>query len=383
MEERTFDTIVAGLFRAATGAIGWDAALQPVQQAFGARFAVLHTLQPSSGRLLALCGAGPGMQEAIFDYVREYHAVDPRSQHVAKRGAEGIGQWNHDHELFTPQFVARSRYYRHFLPAYRCRNHSNVPFMIGPDVVSGLALELDTQRGPLDTEERDVARRLGTYLEEALHAYERVRRMAAQAIAGHGLLQAFAYPMWLIDVERYVSFENDAAVAERERGSRVGSASQRLQLVGDRADRDFGAQLQRMASAAHGTNAVVDLRHTRADPPVWLHLATVIPGAVLGAFGERAQVVATLFDPAQSAALDPFALGEMFSLTPAEARVATRLAEGATVQTLAAEQRLSVSTVRTHVRNLLHKFGVHRVTDVVRLLRQGEALWAAAGDRRR
>lgn len=280
MEESRFDAIAAGFFRAATGAIGWEAALLPVQQAFGARFAVLHTLQPSSGRLLALCGAGPDMQEA-------------------------------------------------------------------------------------------------------LHAYERVRRMAAQAVAGHGLLQAFAYPMWLIDSERYIGFENDAAVAERERGSRVGSAAQRLLLVGDRADRDFGAQLQRLASAAHGTSTVVDLRRTRADRPVWLHLATVIPGAVLGAFGDRPQVVATLFDPMQSTALDPFALGEMFSLTPAEARVAARLAEGATVDTLAAEQGISVNTVRTHVRNLLHKFGVNRVTDVVRLLRQGEALWSAAGQRPR
>ncbi len=50
---------------------------------------------------------------------------------------------------------------------------------------------------------------------------------------------------------------------------------------------------------------------------------------------------------------------------------------------LAAEQRISVNTVRTHVRNLLHKFGVRRVTDVVRLLRQGEALWAAAVQRPR
>lgn len=176
MEESRFDAIAAGFFRAATGAIGWDEALQPVQQAFGARVAVLHTLQPSSGRLLALCGAGPDMQEAVFDYVREYHAIDPRRQVVIDRGAEGIGQWNHDHAALSPQFIARSPYYRHFLPGCRCRNQSNVPFMIGPDVITGLALELDAQRGPLDADEREVARRLGTWLEEALHAYERVRR---------------------------------------------------------------------------------------------------------------------------------------------------------------------------------------------------------------
>ncbi|MCA0244058.1 MAG: helix-turn-helix transcriptional regulator [Proteobacteria bacterium] len=295
------------------------------------------------------------------------------------RAATGLGQWNHDHEAIKPQVAARSAYYRHFLPAYRCHHHSNVPFMVGPDVVCGFALELDARRGPLDAEERETARRLGTYLEEALHAYERVRRMAAQALAGHGLLRAFAYPMWLIDVERYVSFENEAAQAERERGVRVACPAQRLQLVGDRADREFGLQLQRLAAAAHGTHAVVDLRRARADPPVWLHLATMVPGQALGAFGEQAQVVATLFDPRESPTLDAFVLGELFALTPAEARVAARLAEGATVQMLAAEQGVSVHTLRTHVSSLLRKFGVHRVTDIVRLLHQGDALWAAAG----
>ena len=202
--------------------------------------------------------------------------------------------------------------------------------------------------------------------------------MAAQAIAGHSLLQAFAYPMWLIDLDRYIAFENQAAITERERGERVGGAAPCLQLIGDRADREFGVQLQRLAAASHGTSKVIDLRRTRADQPLWLHLATANPGAVLGAFGERNQVVATLFDPTQSTALDPFALGEVFALTPAEARVAARLAQGSTVQALAAEQCVSINTVRTHVRNLLHKFGVNRVTDVVRLLRQGEALWATA-----
>ena len=160
MKESTFDAIAAGFFRAATGAITWDAALAPVQLGFGARVAVLHTMQSSTGRLLALRYAGPGAHEAVFDYVREYHAIDPRKQRVVERGVEGIGQWNHDHDEIAPQRGAHSRYHRDFLPAYRCRNHSNVPFMIGPDVVCGLALELDSLRGPLDADERELARRL-------------------------------------------------------------------------------------------------------------------------------------------------------------------------------------------------------------------------------
>jgi DNA-binding CsgD family transcriptional regulator len=151
-------------------------------------------------------------------------------------------------------------------------------------------------------------------------------------------------------------------------------------LVGDRADRELGVRLHRLQGAAHGSHALVDIRRTRADAPLWLHLCALQPDAALGTFGERAMVVATLFDPAQVVALDPFALAEVFALTPTEAKVAARLAEGATAQTIAAEQGTTVYTVRAHVRSLLVKFGVHRTTDVVRMLCQGESLWARAGD---
>ena len=99
----------------------------------------------------------------------------------------------------------------------------------------------------------------------------------------------------------------------------------------------------------------------------------------LGAFGETPQVVATLFDPARVMGLDAHALGEVFALTPAEARVAARLADGSSVQAIAADQGTSIYTVRAHVRSLHAKFGVQRTADVMRILRQGEALWARAG----
>lgn len=165
MNDATFDTIVSGFFRAATGAIGWDAALLPVQQAFDARAAVLHTVQPSTGRLLALRHAGPDLTEAVFAYVREYHAIDPRRAHALRQGPASLGIWNHDHETFSPAFITRDRFYRHYLPAFDARRNSNVAFALDADVVCGFALELHARRGPLGADERDVVQRLGRYMD--------------------------------------------------------------------------------------------------------------------------------------------------------------------------------------------------------------------------
>lgn len=205
---------------------------------------------------------------------------------------------------------------------------------------------------------------------------ERVRKLAAQALAGHTLLSTFPYPMWLIDVGRYVFFSNPAGYREADAGCRLTLSGSRLTLVNNQADRDLSVRLAALIQFGHGAKAVVDLRRKPSDPSTWLHLSVLIPGKVLGAFGEQPQILATLFDPNQVSSLDPFALASMFRLTPAEAKVAIHIAEGMVPDDIATKNGTRVSTVRSQLSNVLAKLGVARQADVVRVLLQGEALWA-------
>ena len=105
-----------------------------------------------------------------------------------------------------------------------------------------------------------------------------------------------------------------------------------------------------------------------------------MPGAVLGTFGDHAQVLATLFDPHHVPSLDPFALTTMFRLTPAEAKVAVHLAKGLTAEQVSQTIGTGIRTVRSQMSQVIAKLGVERTTDVVRILNQGEALWSTAAD---
>ncbi len=64
----------------------------------------------------------------------------------------------------------------------------------------------------------------------------------------------------------------------------------------------------------------------------------------------------------------------MFDLTPAEARVAQRIAEGHQVADIAEEFKVAPSTVKTHLNSVFGKTGTHRQTELVRLL---SAVWIA------
>ena len=67
-------------------------------------------------------------------------------------------------------------------------------------------------------------------------------------------------------------------------------------------------------------------------------------------------------------------LGCQFNLTPSEARLALAMLQGKTVEQAAIELQLRIATVRTHVRNLLHKTRTTRQAELVRVLLSGPAL---------
>jgi DNA-binding CsgD family transcriptional regulator len=71
------------------------------------------------------------------------------------------------------------------------------------------------------------------------------------------------------------------------------------------------------------------------------------------------------FDPGQSPAI----LQALFDLTPAEARVSALLAEGVSVQAIAARLSIQTNSVRAQLKSVFAKTGVRRQAELVSLLR--------------
>lgn len=379
MENNAFDAIVSDFYRAATGAISWDQALEGVREGFGARSANVHALDIRRGQIMSMHSGGRLLNEANFNYVKEFHRIDPIRELAAARGAVRPGNWVHCDEFFDDEFVSQNPFYQEFSLAYDIRYNSSVTISIDESLFTGFTVLLPKSRGVLSPDEREEARRLGEHLREALLIHERVRRMAAQALAGHGLLSSFPYPMCLFDKDRFISFENPAVTAEFENETRLRRQGSRLVLARDRSDQQLTEKLLELYQRGHGASAIVDMRASNAGAPTWLHLSLLVPGAVMGVFGEQAQVLATLFDPQKVGLLDPFALANMFQLTPAEAKVAVHLAAGLTPEEISIKNGTAISTIRSQISQVIAKCGVRRAADVGRVLSRSEALWSTAG----
>lgn len=376
MTETQLDEIVRGLYEAATGDGGWTQPLDLIAQMFRARLAVIQRVDLQHQQLMAHeSGAGAELEDGILQYVRKYHLIDPRRAQLVA-GIVPVGSWYHDSDHLDSAFMDRDPFYQQFLAAYGSRHLCALTLTPSSDQVVLFGLELPPQRGPLKPDERQVVARLGLYVDDALRAYERVRRLRAQALAGHQLLQTFEQPMWLIDLDRYVHDANAAAREEAYKGRWLIQRGPHLAAHTGRLDRDLLACVHELRTLGHGASRVLRHEAPGESQSLWLHLSLLRPQETLGAFGTHPMVLVTLFDPLQVRAFDPFALATLLGLTPAQARVAAGLAEGHTPEEIAATAGTSVATVRSHLHKVLQRTGARGIEELVLRLNEGHALWA-------
>jgi DNA-binding CsgD family transcriptional regulator len=74
-------------------------------------------------------------------------------------------------------------------------------------------------------------------------------------------------------------------------------------------------------------------------------------------------------DPRRKAGwFDPEVIGRFYAMTPAEARLTSRMAYGNSLESIAAELGISIHTARTHLKRIFEKTGVARQAELVHVL---------------
>lgn len=200
-----------------------------------------------------------------------------------------------------------------------------------------------------------------------------LRTACAELQMAQAVFAQFRYPMVLVDEARGI-WEANAAAREILRTSDV--LHDHAGVLACSSPEDTHAltetirTLQRSNVRADARSRRSALSLQRADGSrLHLFVSLVRPDECMGLFGKAVRALVIIHDGQQGAGdLDPGLVAESFSLTPAEARVAVKLAEGRTVKDIATEHRTSVATVRCQVQQALQKAGVTRQTDLVRLL---------------
>ena len=212
--------------------------------------------------------------------------------------------------------------------------------------------------------------RVAQQLRRALVLQASVLRRATAAAS----LESVAAPALVCDASGKLEAANPAAERLLREGDGVcllgGRIHARLPESDARLQRAIGgASETARGSGAHGSGMLAIQRFER--PPLGA-LAVPAPGLrevpLLAQLSGGPAVLVVLSDPEQRPELPSEVLQRVFQLTPAEAGLARALARGATLAEYADTHEVTIETARTRVKAVLHKTGVHRQADLVRLV---------------
>ncbi len=364
-----FERILQSLHAAAFADARWTAASGLIDEAIGAHGSLLAYGDGATRDdvfFARICARGERHRELERAYYGAYYPIDERLPRIRNLPD---GRLTPTPALSTEAEKKTSPVYNELLPRVRARD-GLVVRLDGPDasrIVWSIGDPVD--RDGWTSERVATIRRLLPHLRH----FVAVR---------HGLLKAGALGASLLDLLDNVR----AGVVQLDRRGRVIAVNGRALALLRRSDalRDEDgrlraalpgedAALQRLIARAlpsrdgPGVGGSMPLGRPEARSRLVVHVSPVHgEGVESGRGGVGALVL--VVDPAERAPVDPERVGEALGLTPAESRVAAALAEGRTIDEIAAASGRSRNTVKWHTQHIYAELGVSRQIELAQLV---------------
>lgn len=249
-----------------------------------------------------------------------------------------------------------------------------------------------------------VARRLGSpdydaadmaalqvlvpHLAAALKVRARLGEARLHAANAYAVLDRLDAGVILVDAQARAHFLNTRAAALVSEADGLSVTSGRLAA----ARPDETRRLRRAIAFVAGLSAKLSLSDT-ADaivrsateaaasrlllsrpslrPPLVVSVVPLGRGGLKGDCGSELQVAVFVAEPDGPVDISTSALAALFELTPREAAIAVRLAQGADLAEIARELGIGLGTVRNHLKRVFDKTGTNRQSHLVRLILRG------------
>lgn len=208
-----------------------------------------------------------------------------------------------------------------------------------------------------------------------LDQVERLARRHGQQ--WHGVLDRLGQCALVCDAQLSIRFANQAAQAQAQRGDEPASPMG-LDAAGRLVLRPALARDPRLLDfvQARQDALCIDVAAVPGGPPLWRLTGQLLAQSRPPLAHDLGQWVLFIHALHQSVVPSAQALVQQFGLTPTEAQVACRLAEGLSKQQICAQLQISTSTVAFHLRNLFDKTGTGRQAELVAVLLT--AAWGAS-----
>lgn len=281
------------------------------------------------------------------------------------------------HILSQHDAFATSRFYLEWMRPQGLRHLLGGIVHRTPEHVAGMGVIRRSNAAPFGDREIDLLHRVAPHLQRAIDLQQMLAAADLRQRTADQALDALRLAAALVDEQASLMAINERAEALLRASSGIGRDGNRIRAE---TARDTTELRRLVRDATRGSDAngggVLAVSRGEESPPLLLFVSPSRPAATPSPWDETSTAIVLMSDPAELPQLPESGLCHLYGLTPAEARVAARIAQGASVDEIAAALSVAVSTVRTHLHRVLEKTGTSRQAELVRLLLTGPVVLA-------
>lgn len=354
---------IDAIYEAAVTPHHWDTALRLAAEHCNATVSHLLIFDRREQRFVVGKVSG-GLEEGHREYSEHYWRFDPRWS----RGAEIFDRPIPDHELVTADEMRSNAVFNEFLPRYGVKWCQHANFMLSDDLQATLGLLRPDKSGRYSKSEQEHFAQLIPHLKRALQIYGLVGRTANRADAMEIIANQTDVGVVLLASNGRPVFTNHAAekIATPRDGFIVNADG-----VGASLDEDNATLRRLVREALRGGDAagadpsgVLRLRRPSGKRDL-VALVSALPPRRLELDFTKARAAIIVQDPENTPRVPADILTRLYSLTPAEARLASGLLRDQPLSELAARNGVSLNTVKTQLRHIFQKTNTSRQAELV------------------
>jgi DNA-binding CsgD family transcriptional regulator len=354
-----------------TGAGDWDTLLDEITRFVeGSAVALVsHDFKHNLGSVLSAIGYNQKFLPAYALHHARQNVWLARERDYRPPGTIHVGE-----HLVPEHQLLRTKFYDEWLRPQDL--HHRLCAVLSRENAIAVFLEImrPRQRGAFGADDIERLRLLLPHLQRALRLHRRMAELELERDAALRALDQLPWGVMLVDEHRNRLRANRHAeeILVAGDGLMARGNTLRAELADEtaRLDRLLSRALDR--SAPQGPSAGGTLSITRPSGAHPLSVVVVPLHVKTDALGERGPIAAIFVtDPDIPLASNEQHLRELYALTAGEARLASCLLQGKSVDEAAATMGITVNTARAYLKRIYNKTGVRRQPELMRLLLLG------------
>lgn len=359
--------LVGLIYDAAADARCWPAFLTALARATGDRIAAIdfHDARAANGSLAAQVGLDPSWQKSYDEY---YRTLNPWLNQP--RVPTSPGTVATTGMMFPEEELTRSEYYHDFLAPQGLFRGLGAIIDDSASTLAAITILRPKQRGTFTSRDVALLRALVPHLQRGLQFHRRIVAIDSHRRSLGDALDLLPVGVFLLGRDGALLVVNRAARGLLDQNDGLSARRDGLAAAGHAECTALRVLIRTAVRPGEGVSSggtMVISRPSRRRS----YLVMVVPvSARRFTLDGPAQPVAAVVvtDPEREETTPAELLMGLFGLTPAEARLAALLAEGKSLAESAADLRVSLNTVRTHLKRVLSKTDSRGQADLVRLI---------------